>query len=417
MRHRGQGTGRKRVAKTTTAAPAPAPGSSRVVDTCSAVPGTSNSTATVSCRSVPDAPSQTSSSIQESTEDRFPTMEVSGSHSTRLLVSSVGAAWRRVLSPSDLELRQSPTDGDEVQFARDLGVSVKVLQELRSVCSEEAFLCPAEERVTSISTIPEDVDLLTFRLRKQYLNNNPAANYQGGRLEAKIDNMKREMELQYVGQLPEHPQHAVQQGEVLLAINVYYPIIKPRHKDTKPHQVFYALGCQRLTELRDAVSCIRDMQLSGEFSNTPNLAPDTTNKDLYKSAFFFIDGTFYNDMRYPSCRDLSKIIIEWAQIRDDTLAKACVKNMNDVTFGELRLKIGYPYLYCHQGNCEHIVIFKDIRLVNSSDCQDRSLYPLLMNKHFFKCHKCYMCKMYTARRCLKHCFEKMEVNPVAVLKI
>uniref|UniRef100_A0A8C4N2E2 snRNA-activating protein complex subunit 3 n=1 Tax=Eptatretus burgeri TaxID=7764 RepID=A0A8C4N2E2_EPTBU len=347
MRHRGQGTGRKRVAKTTTAAPAPAPGSSRVVDTCSAVPGTSNSTATVSCRSVPDAPSQTSSSIQESTEDRFPTMEVSGSHSTRLLVSSVGAAWRRVLSPSDLELRQSPTDGDEVQFARDLGVSVKVLQELRSVCSEEAFLCPAEERVTSISTIPEDVDLLTFRLRKQYLNNNPAANYQGGRLEAKIDNMKREMELQYVGQLPEHPQHAVQQGEVLLAINVYYPIIKPR--------------------------------------------------DLYKSAFFFIDGTFYNDMRYPSCRDLSKIIIEWAQIRDDTLAKACVKNMNDVTFGELRLKIGYPYLYCHQGNCEHIVIFKDIRLVNSSDCQDRSLYPLLMNKHFFKCHKCYMCKMYTAR--------------------
>ena len=32
-------------------------------------------------------------------------------------------------------------------------------------------------------------------------------------------------------------------------------------------------------------------------------------QDLYKSAFFFIEGVFYNDMRDASCNDLSRYTV------------------------------------------------------------------------------------------------------------
>lgn len=35
--------------------------------------------------------------------------------------------------------------------------------------------------------------------------------------------------------------------------------------------------------------------------------------------------------------------------------------MSEVTFEELSVRLGYPYLYCHHGNCEHVIVFHDIR--------------------------------------------------------
>lgn len=35
--------------------------------------------------------------------------------------------------------------------------------------------------------------------------------------------------------------------------------------------------------------------------------------------------------------------------------------MEDTRFLDLKVKVGFPYLYCHQGDCEHLVIITDIR--------------------------------------------------------
>ena len=35
--------------------------------------------------------------------------------------------------------------------------------------------------------------------------------------------------------------------------------------------------------------------------------------------------------------------------------------MEDTKFEELKIRLGYPYYYCHQGNCEHLMIFDDMR--------------------------------------------------------
>lgn len=56
------------------------------------------------------------------------------------------------------------------------------------------------------------------------------------------------------------------------------------------------------------------------------------------------------------------------------LREVSTANMNDVTFAELKLKLGRRYLYLHQGDCEHHVYFTDIRLVRPSDTRDITQY-------------------------------------------
>lgn len=38
------------------------------------------------------------------------------------------------------------------------------------------------------------------------------------------------------------------------------------------------LGSQKLTELRDSICCVSDLQIGGEFSSTPDQAPEHISK-------------------------------------------------------------------------------------------------------------------------------------------
>jgi len=50
--------------------------------------------------------------------------------------------------------------------------------------------------------------------------------------------------------------------------------------------------------------------------------------------------------------------------------------MHDTRFGDVELSVGAHYLYCHQGDCEHIVIVTDVRQVTSSDPGNWFSYPV-----------------------------------------
>uniref|UniRef100_A0A2K6F913 snRNA-activating protein complex subunit 3 n=1 Tax=Propithecus coquereli TaxID=379532 RepID=A0A2K6F913_PROCO len=106
------------------------------------------------------------------------------------------------------------------------------------------------------------------------------------------------------------------------------------------------LGSQKLTELRDSICRVGDLQIGGEFSNTPDRAPEHIIKDLYKSAFFYFGGTFYNDNRYVECRDLSRYTSE-------------SHDRGYFTFSDVHIKLGFPYLHWHQGDCGHVVVITD----------------------------------------------------------
>lgn len=67
-----------------------------------------------------------------------------------------------------------------------------------------------------------------------------------------------------------------------------------------------------------------------------------------------------------------------------------VKDIADVKIIDLDLRLGQPYVYQHQGNCEHLLIFTDLRLMNGTDEQSDKEYPIRIydNVHQIKCCAC-----------------------------
>ncbi|XP_032061532.1 snRNA-activating protein complex subunit 3 [Aythya fuligula] len=327
-----------------------------------------------------------------------PEYEVGELHSRAFSVGALGRAWRQQLGPPDLSLaaeeeEEEDEEEEDMAVAEELGCGLETAAELRAVCSVDMLMSPDKDKDPEV--IPEDSSLLTLRIRKKVLE----------RREERIivdracrqETLAYEMESHAIGKRPDNPVDLVEEGELILTLNIFYPVIFQKHKDHKPYQTVLVLGSQKLTELRDSISCVSDLQIGGEFSSQPDQAPEHISKDLYKSAFFYFEGIFYNDKRYPECRDLSRTVIEWSEAHDRGYGNLQSVKMEDYTFNDLSLKIGFPYLFCHQGNCEHVVIITDIRLIHHDDCLDRNFYPLLIKKHWLCTRKCFVCKMYTAR--------------------
>ncbi|KAM5193223.1 snRNA-activating protein complex subunit 3 isoform 1-T1 [Mantella aurantiaca] len=325
----------------------------------------------------------------------IPVFEVTHVTTQKFHVSSFGALWRGSLSECDLSLdKDNPPDEDDAELAAELGCPVDTAAELRLLCSIDELKTNVVNNEADPEEIPEDTTLMTLGVRKKEVER---------RKELLMDRAYRmetfmcEMESRGLGRRPEDPSDMVDEGELVLTLNLLYPMIFHKHKYFKPYETILVLGSQRLAELRDAIKCVSDLQIGGEFSNNPDMAPENICKDLFKSAFFYFEGIFYNDMRYPECRDLSRTIIEWAESRDRGYGKFQIAKMEDYTFNDLNLKIGFPYLYCHQGDCEHIVTITGIRLIHHDDCLDRNLYPLHVRKHWICTRKCHVCKLYIAK--------------------
>jgi len=61
------------------------------------------------------------------------------------------------------------------------------------------------------------------------------------------------------------------------------------------------------------------------------------------------------------------------------------------TFGELHLQLHVPYLYCHQGECEHHMIFTDVYGARSSSAQICSCPVPLGFTHLLCLKRCHAC--------------------------
>ncbi|KAL5481985.1 hypothetical protein EMCRGX_G022263 [Ephydatia muelleri] len=167
-------------------------------------------------------------------------------------------------------------------------------------------------------------------------------------------------------------------------------------------QEYLVLGSQTLTELRDKIQCSKDYFPGEDCSEDP----DACNLQILekgptrpsKSAFFFISNTFYNDMRHPDSTDYSKRFISTVESSElintsPRLDHFRPADMASTKFEDIELRLGYPYLYCHHGNCEHLVIFSDIRMLNVLDSRTRADYPLLTSIWHGKTRKCNVCNL------------------------
>ncbi|XP_065836778.1 snRNA-activating protein complex subunit 3-like [Oscarella lobularis] len=188
----------------------------------------------------------------------------------------------------------------------------------------------------------------------------------------------------------------VKYPDVVLAVTVFNQV----KKDVKPfneQKHFLVLASQPLTALKDVITCSSDLPITDQSE-----MPEEASLDAMKSAsgFFFIEDVFYNDTRDPQARDYSRIIIDWAKAKGEAIKNLGISpkssSMEEVTFADLTVRLGFPYLYCHQGNCEHVIIFRDIRLLHPDDPPRQLNYPHLTFMKRPRKTRCYVCKTFQA---------------------
>ncbi|KAL2643300.1 hypothetical protein R1flu_010887 [Riccia fluitans] len=197
-------------------------------------------------------------------------------------------------------------------------------------------------------------------------------------------------------------------GEVLLTVEIYDSV--RRHLKS---QEFVVTGSQRLTALKDRIYCLTDTVAGKANMNLP-------------SSYFFIEDVFYNDMRHPRATDYSLPIRKWVREQTEVIDKwkalggvdlkkkrwlglpSCPRSskppqfysakMEDVGFADLEIRIGAQFLYCHQGDCKHTMIIRDMRLAHPEDVQNAAAYPVLRYVHKLRHRKCSICCIYQAKK-------------------
>ncbi|KAH8276511.1 hypothetical protein KR026_006733, partial [Drosophila bipectinata] len=182
--------------------------------------------------------------------------------------------------------------------------------------------------------------------------------------------------------------------ELELTIRLYRP---PRasHRGYKVESPVFAeeyvcLGSNFLTEFRDKISCICNGKRFVDISSNPDapLPTITTN-----SGYFFINNTFYNDMRNPENCDYSATVINWAGVADVVQREPFkVEHMEGKRFIDLTVTPGSPLHYLHHGNCEHLFVVSQVEVLTPSRKRpDTSAYPYPRSINVFNRRTCYMC--------------------------
>ncbi|XP_058821544.1 snRNA-activating protein complex subunit 3 [Topomyia yanbarensis] len=184
--------------------------------------------------------------------------------------------------------------------------------------------------------------------------------------------------------------------EILLEIRFYEPFkYKPgiRLGHPKFHQEFYVLGTQFLTELRDKIYCQCDLGPFFDISENPHINSIDKNTNVESRpnpGFFFIHDTFYNDLRNEDSYDYSEVIRSWAE-RQKNVGELRTRRMEETKFEDIFFRLGYPQVYQHHGNCEHIFVVSDCRLLATSDVLLRKRYPILNSYAFPRSIPCNIC--------------------------
>ncbi|KAI4296097.1 hypothetical protein L6164_036084 [Bauhinia variegata] len=200
----------------------------------------------------------------------------------------------------------------------------------------------------------------------------------------------------------------VQYAEVVLSVEVYQNV-----RRCVKTQELLVLGGQTLTALRDKIHCSMDqvMHKAGQYD---------------PSGYFLIEDVFYSDLRDPTAIDYTKPILDWLRNSKDEVQKKweCIitgelqqkqkaimsevsppklphftsVDMHKIRFCDLRFRLGTGYLYCHQGECTHTLVIRDMRLIHPDDVHNQAVYPIVTFQLKFRFQKCSVCKIFRATK-------------------
>ncbi|WAR00236.1 SNPC3-like protein [Mya arenaria] len=175
--------------------------------------------------------------------------------------------------------------------------------------------------------------------------------------------------------------------DVILTVNIHRGVktfLQDRDEDHPktdqlyPSNTLLVLGRQKLTDLRDVVRCVHDLAVAGDASENPDADCQNYAKQYHEHV-------------------LSRLIRDWASDPDRQVGPFETQRMEETTFLDLTLRLGHPYLYLHQGDCEHLMVISDIKLLTKEHPQDVRDYPYLMKKYQRVRTACRVCTKQAAR--------------------
>ncbi|XP_011290713.1 uncharacterized protein LOC101895021 [Musca domestica] len=156
-------------------------------------------------------------------------------------------------------------------------------------------------------------------------------------------------------------------------------------------QEFECLGSNLLTELRDKMYCICNDKRFFDVSEEPEAPLPSKETD---PGFFFINDTFYNDKRNPLNADYSETIRNWAKkAKGLSNLDFKVARMEETRLIDLTASMGFPQLYQHHGNCEHVFVFSQLEVITNPPKQLLELqhYPRVKSVNRFTSRSCHIC--------------------------
>ncbi|KAH1243910.1 snRNA-activating protein complex subunit [Glycine max] len=196
--------------------------------------------------------------------------------------------------------------------------------------------------------------------------------------------------------------------EVVLSVEVYHNV----RKGTKIQELL-VLGGQTLTALRDKIFCSTDQVMHKAGQHDP-------------SGYFLIEDVFCPDLRDPSAIDLTRPILDWLRDSKEEAQKKWEYiitgelqkkqkaimgeksasqlphfrsiEMHKIRFCDLSFQLGAGYLYCHQGDCTHTLVIRDMRLIHPEDVHNRAVYPIITFQLKLRFQKCNVCKIFRATK-------------------
>lgn len=66
--------------------------------------------------------------------------------------------------------------------------------------------------------------------------------------------------------------------------------------------------------------------------------------------------------------------------------------MEETRFIDLEIKVGANYLYCHKGDCEHVLVIENVRAYHHS-IGNYDSFPILFYQSKIRRKKCFICKV------------------------
>nr|CAX74666.1 snRNA-activating protein complex subunit 3 [Schistosoma japonicum] len=214
--------------------------------------------------------------------------------------------------------------------------------------------------------------------------------------------------------------------DIFVTVLVYRPFCLPnmdpciQSRQLVITQRLVLLSKQNLTVLRDAIKCPQDKVWLGDCSEALDVPELHVSADkLYTSSYFFIEGKFYDDLRNANSKSLGQEVIQWAKSKRELVSCGpfTSSTMESITLENLAVCIGKPYFFVHQGNCEHMIIFFDIRLVDRDSCQSESSFPMLTGRCSARILHCFACRRLACRWIVTECRTILPVDPCPICDV